>query len=221
MIGKQGWIGVFTLVFVGAAAGRAAARTAPGPDFRHGALYGKVVDAASGKPVANATVAVEDKRGRVVAWTKTDDRGEYAVAADALKLLQLHPSHHRGFFGGLVHGMVQVVTMPVKVAEVAVETGMKVVKDVNPIPTAEAAAVSAVTANPVPVASRVAGATLNTLMSKTRQSVQQNAVKAVVGQGQAGSKKGKAQPLLVPGELQIAVGAPEYQEIKGVAAAYG
>src|SRR5205807_1497719 len=144
--------------------------------------------------------------------------GEYAVAADALKLLQLHPSRHRGLLGGLVHGMVEVVTVPVKVAEVAVDTGMKVVKEVNPIPTAEAAAVSAVTANPVPVVSRVAGTTLDVLTGKTQQSVQQNAVKAVVGQGKTPSKKRR--PLLLPGELLIAVGAPDYQEIKDVAGAY-
>ena len=96
MIGKRGWIGILTVVLAGAAAWPAAARRAPGADFQKGALYGKVIDAASGKPVANATVAIEDRHGKVVAWTKTDAQGEYAVAADALKLLQLHPSRHRG-----------------------------------------------------------------------------------------------------------------------------
>jgi hypothetical protein len=218
MIGKRGYIGILTILLVGAAAWPAAAHRAPGPDFRSGALYGKVVDAASGKPVENATVAIEDKHGKVVAWTKTDAAGQYAVAADALKLLQIHPTRHRGLLGGLVHGMVEVVTVPVKVAEVAVDTGMKVVKEVNPIPTAEAAAVSAMTANPAPVASRVADTALNALKGKAQRSVQENAVKTVVGQGKPPSKKRR--PLLLPGELLIAVGAPGYQEIKDVAGAY-
>ena len=58
-----------------------------------------------GQPVANATVAVRDRHGKVIAWAKTDAEGRYVIAADALKLLQLRPSLRRGLLAGLVHGV--------------------------------------------------------------------------------------------------------------------
>src|SRR5579872_1007564 len=66
------------------------------PDFSKGALRGKVLDAATGKPVAGATVALLDKSGKVLAWTTTGASGEYMLATDCMQALHLLPSRHRG-----------------------------------------------------------------------------------------------------------------------------
>jgi hypothetical protein len=192
-------------------------RKSPNP-FARGALYGKVVDTTSGHPIADATVAVQDKHGRVVAWAKTDAQGRYAIGADSLKLLQLHPAHRRGLLGGIVHGIGEVVSVPVRLAGEAVEGAVDVVKQVDPINMARSAVVSAATANPVPMASQMTGSTLNALTG-TAQKARANAVKAMLGERQAPPPK-KTSEKPGPGELQIVVSAPNYQELEGKAGAY-
>jgi hypothetical protein len=49
-------------------------------EYRKGLLYGKVLD-ATGKPVSGATVALQ-QNGKVLAWTKTNEQGEYRLPAD-------------------------------------------------------------------------------------------------------------------------------------------
>jgi len=190
----------------------------PVPDFRHGALYGKIIDAASGQPVAGATVALRDEGGKVIAWTKTDDQGQYALAADALKLLQLRPSRHRGLLAGMVHGVGQVVTAPVKIAGAAVGGAAKVVKEIDPVNTAKSAAVSAVTANPTPVASQIAGSALNALKDRAGQKLRETAAKTALGERQASPKEKRDK--LMPGEVLLSVSAPHYQDVRGKAGAY-
>jgi len=200
------------------AAWPAAADQTPAAPFARGALYGKVVDSASGHPLANATVAVRDGHGKVVAWAQTDAEGRYSIAADSLKLLQLRPSRRRGLLAGLVHGVGQVVTAPVKLAGEAVGGAASVVKQIDPIGTAKSAAVSAIVANPTPVASQLAGNTLSALTSTARKRARENAVRAMFGPRQAARKKAREE--LAPGELWIAVSAPDHQEIRGKAGAY-
>ncbi len=135
-------IGAAGLLLAGAAASPVpAAEPAPSTDFSKGALYGKVIDAASGKPIADATVAIQNKDGKVIAWTKTDAQGSYAIAADSLNVLQLRPSRRRGLLAGLARGVTKVVTAPVKIAADAI-------KEVDPVKTAKSAVVSAAIGSP-------------------------------------------------------------------------
>src|SRR5690348_16411867 len=70
-------------------------------DSQAGAFCGQVLDLVSAKPVADATVAVQDKDGKVIAWTKTDGQGRYSVAADTLAALDLRPTRHRGLLADI------------------------------------------------------------------------------------------------------------------------
>lgn len=223
MSGQTRAISLLAAAFWFLAAWPASSDSPRAPDFRKGALYGKVVDAASGQPVTNAKVALRNKRGEIVAWTRTDSQGQYAVAADTLKLLQLHAPHHRGLLSGFMHGVGQVVTAPVKVAGAVVGTAVDVVKEVDPVRTATSAAVSSVTANPGPLASQVAGSTMKALTNKAEKTAQQRALKTMAGERHASRQKEsekKKQERLQPGEVFLAVSAPSYQEAKGKAGAY-
>ena len=191
-----------------AVASPALADPAPSTDFSKGAFYGKVVDTASGQPVAGATVAIRDKNGKVVAWTKTDAQGQYAIAADSLKLLQLRPSRRRGLLAGIARGVTKVVTAPVKIAADAI-------KEADPVKTAKAAAVTAATGNPVPAITQV---TAGAVKSATEQKLREKAAKSVLGERQTTPKEKR--DTVAPGELFLAVSAPNYQEIKGKAGAY-
>jgi hypothetical protein len=219
MSAQGGWIrfvlaGLFCLAAWPAWGDRASAAA----DFSKGAFYGKVVDAASGQPVADATVALQDRSGKVVAWTRTNAQGKYAIAADSLKLLQLRPSRRRGLLAQLVRGAGKVVNAPVKAASAVVSGAASVVKEVDPVNTAKSAAVSGVSGSPAPVVSQVTGGALNAVGEKAEKRAKENAVKAVLGERQASPKKKR--DALVPGEVVIAVSAPNYKEARGQAGAY-
>jgi hypothetical protein len=198
-----------------AAAGGAGA---PRPDFNKGALYGRVVSAVDGQPVADATVAVVDKDGKALAWTKTDAQGRYAIAADALHLLRLRPSRRRGLLGQIARGVGAVIAAPVKVAGAVVKTTADVVKEVDPVRTATAATVSAVTANPAAVAAQVTGAAAGAVENRAKEKTRETAVKTVLGERQAAPKEKRQDP--VPGEVRIAVSAAKFQDARGNAGAY-
>ena len=188
-------------------------------EFRDGAFSGKVVDAASGKPIAGATVALRDRSGAVVAWTKTEAEGRYTVAAPTLKLLQLQPSRRRGLLASLVRGVGQVVAAPVKIAGAAVSGAAAVVKEIKPVETAKAAAVSAVTADPTPVAAQVAGSAAKAVREKAEKKARETAARSVLGERQAASEK-KEREKLLPGEVFLSISAPGFQDLQGKAGAY-
>lgn len=194
------------------------ADAAPPADFGRGALYGKVVDTATGKPVADATVALQDKKGKVVAWTRTDAQGQYAIATDSLKVLQLRPSRRRGLLARIVRGVGTVVTAPVKAVGAAARGAVGAVKQVNPVQAAKSAAITAATGNPVPVASQIAGTTLEAVTKNAEKRARDSATRAVLGERQAQPKEKRDTP--VPGEVLIAVSAPGFKEAKGKAGAY-
>lgn len=181
---------------------------APPADFRKGALRGHVVDAVTGKPLADATVALQDKNGKVVAWSKTDANGDYAIASDTLGVLGLRPSRRRGLLASLARGVGQVVSAPVKIAA-------DVVKQVNPVGTVKSAVVSAATGSPIPLASQV----VQTVTNQAQQKAKETAVKTMLGERQAAPPKDKRDEV-VPGEVRIAVSAPGYQEVRAKAGAY-
>ena len=85
-----------SLSYCGFSACRGAPPATPNSDYRNGVLYGRVVDVVTGKPIPDATVALQDKNGKVVAWSKTNEKGEYAIAADPMNALALRASRRRG-----------------------------------------------------------------------------------------------------------------------------
>jgi hypothetical protein len=180
-----------------------------------GALYGKVVDTTTGKPIPEATVALQEKNGKVIAWTKTDAQGQYAIPTDALKTLQLRPSRRRGLLSSMARGIGKVVTVPVKAA---INGATAVAKQANPVATVKATAISVATGNPVPVVSQVAGTTAASIAENSKKQARENAARAVMGErlSQPAAKKDE----LVPGEVLLAVSAPNFKAVKGKAGAY-
>jgi hypothetical protein len=188
---------------------------AKAPDFSKGSLCGRVIDAATGKPVAGATVALRDKDGKVVAWSKTNEKGEYLIAADSLSVLNLRPSRRRGLLDEVVKAVGTVVTLPVKAADAAV----KAVKDADPVKTAGNLAVTAATGNPLPVVKQAADAATNQTKANAEQKAKEAAVKSVVGERQAAPLKDKREKLL-PGEVMLACSAPNYKDLAGKAGTF-
>jgi len=191
---------------------------APASVFKDGAFYGTILDAATGKPLAGATVAVEDDKGRVVAWSKTDAQGQYAIPGNALKTLRLKPSKGRGLLASIAHGMDAVAMAPVKVVGAAAGLATDVVKSTvrGAADTAKAAAISAAVGNPAPLAAQLTGSMLRSMKGNAAQEAKSRAASKL-----SGGDKGKKKPDPVqPGQVIIAASAPGYQEIKDVASAY-
>lgn len=187
-------------------------------DFRQGALYGRVIDTATGKPVAGATVALQDKKGKVLAWTQTDAQGQYAIAADSVQILRLQPSRRRGLLTRIARGIGGVVMLPVKATSVAVKGATEVVKNVNPVQTAKATVITAATGNPVPAVSQIAGSTLDTASSRAERTARERAARSLLGERLEKPKEQRQDP--VPGETLITVSAPGYKPANGKAGAY-
>jgi hypothetical protein len=181
-------------------------------DYSRGALYGSVVDTATGKPLADATVAIVTPDGKVLAWTKTNADGKYAVAADTINVLHLRPSHRRGLLEEICRGIGNVVMAPVKVAVGAVS---------KPGETVKSAVEASILGNPAPLTAQVT----NSLTDKVRAtpknadlSARQAACTELFSERQSAKRAKK--PGLCAGELSIAVSAPGYKELKGAAGAY-
>jgi hypothetical protein len=179
--------------------------------WKDGALTGQVLDSASGKPVGNATVALRDKSGTVIAWTTTDPEGRYTLATDSLKALQLKPSRRRGLLERMAHGVGSVVAAPVKIVAGAV-------KQVDPINTAKAGIVATVTANPVPIAAQVAASTAKTLSDQTRSRTRERTARTVLGERAAVPKEKRKG--LAPGEVSLIVAAPGFKSLQGTVGAF-
>ena len=189
-----------------------AAGKAKPPDFTKGALYGTVVDTATGKPLADATVAILAQDGKVLAWTKTNAEGKYALAADTFNVLHLRPSRRRGLLEEVCRGIANVAMAPVKVVAGAVS---------RPGDTVKAAVEATILGNPAPIAAQVTNALTDkakTTPGKAEMSARQATCNEIFSERQT-AKKAK-RPGLYPGEISIAVSAPGYKELKGAAGAY-
>jgi hypothetical protein len=187
-------------------------------DFRKGAFYGRVVDSATGRPIADATVALQDPKGKLIAWTRTGPDGRYALAADTLRVLRLQPSRRRGLLARIVRGVGAVAVAPVKLAAGAVKGAAHAVTHLDPVRTARAAAASAATGNPGPVVGQLASGVADSIADQAGKKAGQGAVRAVMGERQRGGKTRAAAPS--PGEVALAVSALGYKEARGVAGAY-
>ncbi|MBW3622776.1 MAG: carboxypeptidase-like regulatory domain-containing protein [Armatimonadetes bacterium] len=193
-------------------------------DLKPGAIYGRVVDLA-GKPVGDATVALMDKDGKVVAWTKTGSDGQYLLAVDSLKILRLQPSRQKGLLSRIAGGIGKVVTAPLRIADSALDTATGVARETvrsGAADLAKGAAASVVTGNPAPVASgvaqNVAKATRKQIQEKTKKQLQDKAARAVLNERQSTPKEKRK--TLLPGEILIAVSAPNYKEVRSQAGTF-
>lgn len=171
------------------------------PDYRKGVLYGKVIDAATGKPIAGATVAVQDKKGKVIAWSQTNAQGDYAIAVDPMTALALRPSRGRGLLEEVCRSVGNVVMAPVKIAANMV---------VNPGPTLNSVAVSVASGTPVPAAAQAVAPVL----SNPRQMGGPAAQAALQARGKGKKEKQDY------GDAPIMVSAPNYQAVQGKSCAY-
>jgi len=185
-----------------------------------GAFCGQVVDAAGGKPVAGATVALRYRRGRVLAWTKTDAQGRYTLAADSLALLDLPTARRRGMLAAIERGMVEVVKLPVKAAGAVVSTATDAVKAVDPVGILKAAAVGTLAGTPMPLAAKAAGDLQNLTGAGARQTARTNAAEAVVNGSPAAPAAEKPKDMPGPGEVGLLVSAPQFKEFRGPVGAY-
>jgi hypothetical protein len=183
-----------------------------GPDFSRGALYGTVLDSLTGKPLPDATVAVVTPNGKVLAWTRTNAEGKYAIAADTYAVLHLRPSHRRGLLEEICRSVGNIVMAPVRVAVDAVS---------RPGDTVKSAVEATIMGNPAPLTAQVAGSLsgrVKATPADAELSARHAACKEVFCERQAPKKDSK--PGLLPGELSLAVSAAGYRALKSAAGAY-
>ena len=178
-------------------------------EFRNGALYGHVLD-IDGKPLSGATVALQDAAGKVVAWTKTNAQGEYALAADPMNALHLRASARRGLLEQCARAVGDVAMAPVKVVVNTV---------VNPGQTLKSAVVSVATGTPAPLVGQAIAPVLTnkSIPDQTAKQAREVAAKTAVGDGPA--PKGKKPPA-DKGEALLLVSAPNFKEARVKAGAY-
>lgn len=195
------------------------ASAAPQSAPSQGAFYGQVLDVASGKPVAGATVALQDKHNHVLSWTKTDAQGHYALAANSIALLDLPTARRRGMLATIGRGFVQVVQLPIKAASAAAGVASDTIKAVDPVGTVKAAAVGMISGSPVPLAAQATTDMQNLVGADTRQRARTTAATAVVnGTPHTDTKPKDGTP--GPGEVGLLISAPQYKEYRGPSGAY-
>ena len=190
----------------------AADGSAKPPDFAKGALYGTVVDTATGKPLPDATVAVLAADGKAIAWTKTNAEGKYALPADTINVLHLRPSRRRGLLEEVCRGIGNVAMAPVKIVVGAVS---------RPGETVKSAVQATIMGNPAPLATQITNSLTDkakTTPTAAEMGARQAACNEIFSERQTPKKSKK--PGLCPGELFLAVSAPGYKELKGTAGAF-
>lgn len=180
----------------------------PQTEFRKGVLYGKVVD-LDGKPVPNATIALQDKNGKVVTWTTSDAQGDYALAADPMDALNLRPSRRRSLLEKCVIGVGDVVLTPVKiVANAAANPGKTIKNGVDAV----------ITGTPAPLAAQAAaGIPGKGTAAETAKNARDLAARIAVGEGPY-SAQNRAKG--TKGQARILIAAPNYKDGKITAGAF-
>ena len=177
--------------------------------FKSGVLRGQIVDPA-GKPVANATVALEQADGKILAWAKTDADGKYFIPADPKFALNLRPSHSRGLLEECVRSASDAAMSVVRVAAStilnpgnAVRTGAVAVASGTP-----GQEVAAGTEASIPTAAVLPG------------QVGQAAGGAATNSALLGLPKGFVPPPSAHGQADLLVAAPGFKEACVADAAY-
>ena len=179
---------------------------ASNPEFRKGVLYGRVLN-LDGKPVPGAKVAVLAKDGKVLAWTSTNAKGEYALASDPMQALNLRTSRRRGLLESCARGVGDLVMTPVKVAGGVVA---------NPGKTLGAGVVSVAGGTPAPLVAQVAtGLPGVGTPGNTAKQAGVVAAKTAVGDGQVPLKSNGDQ-----GEATLLIDAAGCKDAHVTAGAY-
>lgn len=133
---------------------------------------GRVLDAATGAPVAGATVAVYDSKNRVVDYVKTDEHGAYALAIprSALNL----PKKRGGFLHQVSRTVNQAATSAGGFIAAPIKAGVRAAASAagasDPISRAGVGAAAGVISSIVDIVTG-AGATRRTLPSRSPGSV--------------------------------------------------
>lgn len=188
-----------------------------GPDWTQGMILGKVVNAANSKPIAGATVALQDPKGKVLAWTRTDAEGLYAIAADPLKVLHLRPSRRKGLLTQLAQGTGRVVGA---VVAIPLNAAKGIVQTINPVNTIKSVAVSAAIGNPAPLGANLVGGVMGGVADAVKNSpkkMRETGANTAVN-GAPATKKTADKP--DKGEIGVRVIAPGYKGGSGTAGAY-
>lgn len=173
--------------------------------YEKGALYGVVVD-ERGKPVKEATVALQRRDGRILGWCITDEEGEYAIPVDPKVALNLY-DHHKGLLERCAGAVGDVAMMPVRaVASVVTRPG----------PAMRSAAASVASGSPAPlIGHMVAG--LGSPAKGKRTSKDAGGVQAYT---ELEGTEPPPPPSTVPGQASILVSANGYKSAQYVPTTY-
>jgi hypothetical protein len=180
------------------------------PHGSPGTLYGQVIDTDSGRPIPDALIAVRNDHGQVVAWTRSDASGNYALSAPVLDVLRLRPSHRKSMAAKVFGVGATIVGAPVKFVGGAFRGGpMDFVH----------AVISGVIGGPAAVVGlaigRLEGAAMGRVSDAVNSSIAENAVLNSVGAELAGGVKGDA-----PGVASLTISAPRFKDLSVRCASY-
>jgi len=182
------------------------------PDFKEpfakGVVFGKVLDGC-GKPVADATVVMLARTGKVLTWSVTDADGYYALAANPKVALDIEPSRNRGLLRMCATAAGEVAMAPVKAFANMVA---------NPGLTVAAAGVSIASGTPAPIeAQAIAAQVPNHQTAVQTQLATQGAVAAqALGVG----IQLAPQDLSTEGQAVLLIEAPGFKKAAVKVAAY-
>jgi len=177
--------------------------------FKAGVLRGQILD-PSGKPVANATVAVQQADGKILGWSKTDAEGKYFIPADPKFALNLRPSHCRGLLEECVRTASNAAMDVVRAAGSTV---------LNPGNTVRTGAVAVASGTPGQDVEAGTGASIPTAAVLPGQ-VGQAAGGAATNRALLGLPKGFVPPPCAHGQADLLISAPGFKEACIADAAY-
>ena len=112
----------------------------------------------------------------------------------------------------------KVAAAPVKAVGDVAEATVDVAKAIDPIQTVKATALTAATGIPAPVVAAVAPQSAEAVKQQAELKASENVAKVLLGERQAQPKAKRKE--MVPGEVQIAVTAPQHKDLKDKSGAF-
>lgn len=177
--------------------------------FKSGVLRGEIVG-PSGKPVANATVALEQAKGKILAWAKTGTDGKYFIPADPKFALNLRPSHCRGLLEECVRAASDAAMDVVRIA------GNTLLNPGNTVRTGAVAVASGTPGQDVAAGTEASIPTAGVLPGQVGQA----AGGAATNRALLGLPKGFVPPPCAHGQADLLIAAPGFKEACVKDAAY-